>query len=155
MRISEAIRIGSAMKPQAFGHFFSNGGSCALGAGIDACSLYGANHGFAYREQPWERELCPVCKLDWSQREALDNHPALVPHMNDVHRMSREEIADYIEIWEAKYSIPEIEVPVKPQESASKVTVDPLADLFPATEQEHEEHMNKVYQEELEAASEV
>lgn len=35
MRLSEAIRIGSMMRPQTKGHFFDETGSCALGAAYE------------------------------------------------------------------------------------------------------------------------
>ena len=37
MRLSEAIRLGSMLKPQAFDAFFDGVGTCANGAARDAC----------------------------------------------------------------------------------------------------------------------
>lgn len=36
LKLSQAIRIGAKIRPQCRGEFFANGGSCALGAAVEA-----------------------------------------------------------------------------------------------------------------------
>ncbi len=36
LKLSEAIRIGAAIRPQAMGDFYNEGGSCVLGAAYEA-----------------------------------------------------------------------------------------------------------------------
>jgi len=37
MRLSDAIRLGAMLKPQAYGGFHFEGRTCAMGAALDAC----------------------------------------------------------------------------------------------------------------------
>lgn len=117
MKLSDAIRLGSMMKPQAFGEIYSPGNkrTCAIGAAIDAigCHITTAEPGQIIAngrtsnvssgtesvvKSPlnWHPFLlnehaCPVCR----------HRPGyfgirLIAHLNDYHRLSREAIADYI-----------------------------------------------------------
>jgi hypothetical protein len=100
MRLSDAIRLGAMMKPQAFKGLFRDGGSCALGAALDAIGC-GLDDGF--RDQlalfPTTigigRVTCPQCgRFGW-----ID---AVVVHLNDDHRWTREAIADFVEPLERR-----------------------------------------------------
>src|SRR3990167_7914645 len=124
MWLSDAIRIGCAMKPQAFGDFFRDGGSCALGAAMDGYQSEGAGNNVIYRTQPWELENCPMCSMGDNGRMKNYATYAMIPHLNDYHKMSREEIADLVESWEVKYEGRQAKV------KAVVSPVDPLADLF-------------------------
>ena len=39
MQLSEAIRLGAMLRPQAYGHYFIRGGSCAMGAAYEAYGI--------------------------------------------------------------------------------------------------------------------
>ena len=144
MWLSDAMRLGCAMKPQAFGDFFRDGGSCALGAAQDGFLASCYSDDDVFRKQRWENERCPECGMNNKERQENYSTYAMIPHLNDCHKMSREEIADLVESWEVKYEGRHPREAIKP---------DPLADIFPATKEEHDAHMKKIYQEELAAAS--
>ena len=114
MKLSEAIRLGAMMKPQAFGDYFRGGirkrwqrilnflglysaqeSSCAWGAALEG--------GFGYLdseddvvypdEYNWLSESiirCPACHIGQSTFY-------LIVHLNDDHRWTRERIADWVE----------------------------------------------------------
>lgn len=87
MRLSEAIRLGSMMKPQAFGAYHVRHKSCALGAARDA--------GFGKTQDDINAEalVCPVCDIQLQQM-------VMVVHLNDRHRWTRERIADWVDTIE-------------------------------------------------------
>ena len=98
MKLSEAIRLGSMLHPQGFGKFHAHNetheivASCALGAAEDA--------GYSIMESynridifACPRHGCGSCFINLGE---------LIVHMNDIHRMSRERIADHIESIEIK-----------------------------------------------------
>jgi hypothetical protein len=106
MRLSEAIRLGAMMKPQAFGVLVDddNGGTCALGAAYDAVGIKfdasGIPNGYLGELDLWLRRIvelqaatCPACGV---------NTPAigLIPHLNDTHRWTRQRIAEFVELYE-------------------------------------------------------
>ena len=114
MYLSEAIRIGAAMKPQTFGVERDDRGTCALGAAYDGMGTINAGQeelialDFNLKLIYDHKELCPACGLNLEYRE--DKRKAglicnMIPHLNDQHRWSREAIADYIEAMEVKYGI--------------------------------------------------
>ena len=89
MKLSEAMRLGALLGPQAFGQFITkDGGGCAMGAAIQACS--GA---------AWPVLLtyatCPACG---------EKNPAgaIIMHLNDDHRWTREQIADWVQTVEER-----------------------------------------------------
>lgn len=96
MRLSEAIRLGAMLKPQAFGTLWRGVGSCALGAAYDAL-------GCAPFEFPREIErfaaqtiaVCPACESCWGPWPPLSG-VAVIGHLNDDHRWTREQIADWV-----------------------------------------------------------
>jgi hypothetical protein len=116
MQLSEAIRLGSLLKPQAFGvlfrkNFGSNGTiiitSCALGAAVDAVADIDANSDTLIRQSltvidtwwPWVNDIndtlvnycyCPECG------QTSSSITYLITHFNDRHRWSREKIADWV-----------------------------------------------------------
>ena len=115
MKLSEAIRLGSMLKPQAF-HCLrdARGGVCASGAAFDAIGVLDAlcadvgkltlteirsrNQAIIAAVAPqWilllnAPTVCPQC----GQRSAW----LLIPHLNDRHRWTRERIADWVETIE-------------------------------------------------------
>jgi hypothetical protein len=90
MKLSEAILLGSTLKPQAFGDNFVNGGSCAFGAAWDAVGDSGR---FPRMLWPWieNPQQCPVCH-EWERIGAS----VISMHLNDTHRWTREQIADWV-----------------------------------------------------------
>ena len=100
MKLSEAIRLGSMLKPQGFGTFRDEEGTCALGAALDACGALEEHQlGRMVRLHslfPLLNDInglsCPVCE---DVGEGHDENT--IPHLNDEHRWTREQIADWIQ----------------------------------------------------------
>lgn len=95
MRLSEAIRLGAAMKPQAFGSLHYNGGTCAMGAVCDALGI-----DYNCMKLPGEMvdfiesmQKCPACGK-------VQVVYSVITHLNDMHRWTRERIADFVELHE-------------------------------------------------------
>jgi hypothetical protein len=104
MRLSSAIRIGSRLRPQAFGHLISERGSDAFGAAAEAsgCRLEDIELTWFdfYRKFPIifkNCSTCPVCSINATVGK-------LIAHLNDDHRWTRECIADWVETIEAQES---------------------------------------------------
>lgn len=106
MKLSEAIRLGSMMRPQGFGRMFTgDGGSCALGAAMEAVGLRDAyqsgrwTHESAPAEWRWCRSYasCQVCGYE-------DEVHRVVMHTNDCHSWTREQIADWVQRVEERLS---------------------------------------------------
>lgn len=121
MKLSEAIRLGSMLKPQGFGELFTHLGdgrlaSCAIGAAEDAiygeqneASDYDADEGAVYVKFMGILRTfagCPACSFGphWVQQ--------VVHHLNDHHRWTREQIADWVEGIENAQEQPSQPVPV-------------------------------------------
>lgn len=116
MKLSEAIRLGAMLKPQAHREFLTTeGASCALGAALDAVgglSSISSFHDIAAR-WPWTRGKavrCPSCAagaaaIHTSPDDILDN----VVILNDVHGWTREQVADWVETIEARLEQPATE----------------------------------------------
>lgn len=105
MRLSEAIRLGAMLKPQAFGTFRARTATrddgaflglriiestCALGAACDA----GYKRSGIDQVHVW----CPACSL----RAGVLFHAM---HLNDTHRWTREQIADWVESIELQQAV--------------------------------------------------
>jgi uncharacterized Zn-finger protein len=93
LSLSQAIRLGSMLKPQCFGADRKDGGTCVRAA---ACDAVGIDSWFdAPRE--WlnfshdTEAVCPEC----GRQSYLSSIAAYC--LNDAHRWSRERIADFIE----------------------------------------------------------
>ena len=86
------------MKPQAFGNYYDGEGSCAFGAAFDAIGIRASLTTTIPDE--WtpihtimDKTHCPECGR---VRNSVISD-SLIPHLNDVHRWSRERIADFVE----------------------------------------------------------
>jgi hypothetical protein len=114
MKFSEAIRLGATMRRQTRGEYFTRGGqrSCALGAAIDAAGIKlvpcnglardrrtGLMADFKWKyvwPDEWTKVIgyfttCPAC------HEFCGEVRRIVSHLNDKHRWTREQIADFVE----------------------------------------------------------
>lgn len=101
MKLSEAIRLGSFLRPQGQNDYFTEaGGSCAVGAALEAtgvpfmhstCGVY--LKGEALGRWDWLRQLihCPAGCTHYHSMVA-----DTIAHVNDSHAWSRERIADWI-----------------------------------------------------------
>lgn len=108
MKLSEAIRLGSMLRPQGFQSIAKEGRTCAIGAayeavGIDCAALKSKSipERFAiiglHLPQVLATDLipCPACAR-------LHNGVGYtIPHLNDHHRWTREQIADWVETLES------------------------------------------------------
>jgi hypothetical protein len=117
MKLSEAIRLGATMKPQAFYGLASVDGlrTCAMGAAYDAVGMLQITEsGEAKIQIPvgfkrWEimdmQAKCPACGCLFAVVNA-------VMHLNDSpnHRWTREMIADWVELEEVRLMAPD-EIP--------------------------------------------
>lgn len=91
MKLSEAIRIGSTLAPQGFGRYKDVAGrTCALGAAQAASALRNeiVENGSECAPSPCEcyGTIYPV--------------ESVIIHLNDHHRWTREQIADWVETVE-------------------------------------------------------
>jgi hypothetical protein len=106
MKLSDAILLGSTMKTQGFGALLADDKTCAMGAAYDAIGildevLEGRNFAermavigphfpaIASRSQIYDCpvDLCPTCRCTIG---------AIATHINDLHRWTREQIAEWI-----------------------------------------------------------
>lgn len=120
MKFSEAIRKGAAMRPaQAFYVLFdrATNGTCAIGAAADAIGLLDTTHynRFLDGQKPpqdwrWIRDrvaTCPACAADSRMWVEFDTIPTIltvqpvIRHLNNEHRWTREQIADWVAVIEA------------------------------------------------------
>ena len=109
LKLSEAIRLGATLHPQATGVYAVGNAhgevlaTCALGAALVAI---GQNPMIASELDDIPAEwippggfLCPACLYgDYSNH--LDN---MVGHLNDDHHWTREQIADWVETVEQEH----------------------------------------------------
>lgn len=105
MKLSEAIRLGSMMKPQGFweyayqAEFGAPATTCALGAAFDAI---GELDYVMESDEEWDYAKFPVLAVQVSCCPQCGTHCAetvdsVVPHLNDSHEWTRERIADWVE----------------------------------------------------------
>jgi hypothetical protein len=97
--LAEFIRVGASRGPQCFGSYFDEkGGSCALGAVYEGVYHLPRNHGKLIPDH-LERlfrcldEMTKKCPQGCSKRLPL---AAMIVHLNDDHRLSREQIAEWL-----------------------------------------------------------
>lgn len=99
MKLSDAIRLGSMMKPQAHGRLLHEGATCALGAALDAVGQLNTALGSV---MPYEvaANLWPILRDNYSTLE-ID-----IVLKNDLIKLTREQIADYVAEAESKQAAP-------------------------------------------------
>jgi hypothetical protein len=117
MKLSEAIRLGSMLKPQSIG--ITDGvGTCAIGAAAEASGLLAIFPG-PYLEMG---KLYPILKRQVQDPEIsalLAPVMECIWRLNDGWRWSREQIADWVATIEAQH--PELCPPVDFQEFDQRV----------------------------------
>lgn len=109
MRLSEAIRLGSTLNRQGFGNFRVYGGvngvrTCAIGAALAAIGVTELPNLISSEEEYraifyyWPcmvtRQMisCPAAYCIYP-KDPLD---VIIAHLNDLHRWTREQIADWV-----------------------------------------------------------
>ncbi|MBA2258534.1 MAG: hypothetical protein H0W18_06540 [Acidobacteria bacterium] len=97
--LAEFIRAGSSRGPQCFGSYFDEkGGSCALGAVYEGVYHLPRQHGKLVPDH-LERlfrcldQVMKVCPQGCTKRLPL---APMIVHLNDDHRMTREQIAEWL-----------------------------------------------------------
>jgi len=110
MKLSECIRLGSMLGSQYFGSWFGHdNSSCALGAASLAIGCADGGEVSRRWEWGWDESVelhCPECG------QARRLYAAIIAHLNDKHRWSRERIADWV-------------ATIEPEESPSVVVEEP------------------------------
>lgn len=116
MRLSEAIREGSKNTTQCFGSLYGNGGlgkeACALGAAMSAVNNVVQWDDFGQLPNHCPEGCDDVAVLDWHEAQSTcwERPKAVVvwnviSHLNDAHRWTREQIADWVQAQEAIHDI--------------------------------------------------
>ena len=97
--LADYLRAGSTRGPQCFGSYFDDaGGSCALGAVYEGVHHLPRTHGKLMPDH-LERlfrcldEMTKVCPRGCEKRLPL---AAMIVHLNDDHRLTREQIAQWL-----------------------------------------------------------
>lgn len=107
MRLSEAIRLGAMLRPQGFIKTLAHSGSCAMGAAVEATggsvpATY--EDAMAHLVHRWpfvfaaELVTYPPCGCGMAGFKSTVR--ACVLHLNDTHRWTREQIADWVQVIE-------------------------------------------------------
>lgn len=124
MKLSEAIRLGAMLRPQAFGDFVKRypdsksgllvSATCALGAACEAAGI--SIDAFDSLTISQEMEMFPLHAKSVHfpcQCRGFLRLRAAVAHLNDHHRWTRERIADWVEEQERLLEAPQVEVPAE------------------------------------------
>lgn len=124
MRLSEAIREGSKQSYQCFNVSRTyDGGACAMSAARDGLGLS------VFDIMPQEikdiigspQHECPLC-------QCVVSVGGCIVHLNDRHRMTREAIAEWVEVQENKmpqYQPKPVEVVGTPNTLETEVPIEP------------------------------
>jgi hypothetical protein len=113
MRLSEAIRLGSTLNRQGFGDFRTYGGvngvrTCALGAALAAVGVTelptiiadeGVYYALFWRWPYVQVRRVTTCPSGVCGHAAIPLNE-LIAHLNDMHRWTRERIADWVATME-------------------------------------------------------
>jgi hypothetical protein len=109
MKLSEAILLGAMMSPQAFRALFRDEGACALGAALLAVGpISEPAIRSVLKRWPWAMTVstdCPGC-----------GHSCpvfgVITHLNDTHRWTREQIAEWVASIEPAEVLAEVPNPI-------------------------------------------
>jgi hypothetical protein len=97
--LSQAIRFGAMLRPQTFGSFLDERGSCAMGAALEAVGRTQFN---IPKEWHWTFDRSWTSPV--GLRRDLVWH--MIQYLNDELRWSRERIADWVEAREKEFLEP-------------------------------------------------
>lgn len=99
MKLSEAILLGSTLRPQIRGHLFGDGRSCALGAAGEAIGATPKDCPSSWEsirhQWPWLQVLSFPCPACWRPR-GTSNAVDLITHLNDFHGWTRQRTAAWV-----------------------------------------------------------
>lgn len=107
LSLSQAMRLGSMLRPQAFGDYQDGQGTCALAAAYEAVNQDpenddGGDPFGGIPERVNQRCQCPACKRIEYADDCGFAMGYVIAHLNDDHRWTREQIADWVETIEAQ-----------------------------------------------------
>jgi hypothetical protein len=127
MKFSEAIRLGSLLRPQSYGSIYDGKYSCALGALMEGAGIalkatkrgnctrhiqkqlhvdfFNTKCGRAARQNPAYRteasKTCPACSevisVNGAGEKCTPNITSVIIHLNNEHMWTRERIADWVQ----------------------------------------------------------
>lgn len=108
MKLSEAIRLGSLLKPQGFGDLLDHKGrSCAFGAALEASGYRISADRYAdnpsvHSVWSWLKNdcRCPEQSLQGCSEIYIKNMATVIAHLNDHHLWTREQISAWVETVE-------------------------------------------------------
>lgn len=124
MKLSEAIRLGAMLKPQAFNGTVTADGTCALAAAAEALGIapvllnvdtgeYVVSYGALSAAFPSleTHEVALPCKPCEYTVESEGTRPlqSAIFHLNDSHKWSRERIADWVQTIEDQQPVADVE----------------------------------------------
>lgn len=110
MKLSEAIRLGAMATDQGFKGYMDTPERCALAGASVAMGIVGikgAEEGrliinYTALRALWpeldQPSVCPYCAHESKRHKVLDS----IWHLNDLHRWTRGEIADWVEVLEQR-----------------------------------------------------
>jgi hypothetical protein len=103
MALSAAIRRGSKLRPQGRLALLYNGATCALGAAGEAIGIKLYDESYRYPPEAGEggyeqiHVAFPILNKLYTKCHLCGRHLNMIPHLNDDHFWTREQIADYVE----------------------------------------------------------
>lgn len=115
LKLSEAIRLGAMLKPQGSGwlHDVERQTTCAIGAALDASGILCNDYDVAYTHFPLLTMPATECPAAADGRCAY--HPIIgvvrgnvadvIIGLNDSHKWTREQIADWVETIEVAQAV--------------------------------------------------
>jgi len=111
MKLSEAIRLGCVLRPQAWGCYLSERGSCALGAACEAVGVMAVdgNEPDYSLIAPFPLiATFPILDVKFLHPESQEREPipllSIIVSLNDTFIWTRERIADWVQTIEAQFS---------------------------------------------------
>lgn len=125
--LSEYMRLGAMLRPQAFGCLFDGVGTCANGAALEAMGWKPNRDSL----DAWDarEDLVPI--LQTVAIDPIGGYPTyvglIIVDLNNIHRWTRERIADWVESIERERGLipaadaPALSVTLGPAEAAELV----------------------------------
>lgn len=106
MKLSEAIRLGSMLRPQAVRALIAPWGSCAWGAAFEAIGAKNGHEAVRMaieKRFPWENlaSRLVTCPVLGTPRKLCD----VIVELNNRHGWTREQIADWVETFETEQAL--------------------------------------------------